>query len=122
MIFQHQFIDIIIKRSALEKVKEGLSAELIAEFKVGEGHYDEHLIIIRGGMNPFDVGYTVELLEKKYHLVHLKNNVAQDFVCAARFPGIYSKCPWLTSGFLNKAVAVGNTTYPQDTLFYEFVE
>ena len=69
MIRAYRFIDIIIRRDALEKKEEGLSQKFIEEYKVDEQHYDEDIICIRGGMNPYDVETEVIALETKYGLV-----------------------------------------------------
>ena len=44
MIFPYSFLDIVIRRSALESIRKGLSDELIAEYKVEGGHFDKNLL------------------------------------------------------------------------------
>ena len=118
MVFQYSFIDIVIKRSALENVKKGLSADFITEYKVEEGHYDEHLIIIRGGMSEWAAQYKINALATKYNLIHLQNGIAQDMVCTLR-GDICSKCFWLKSGKLQEKIKIGrNKDGKYDTKSY----
>lgn len=119
MIVPYGFIDIVIKRSSLEKIRKGLSNDFIKERKIKEGHFDENLIIIPGGMNPYDAAEEVYNLENKYKLVHIQDNITQDIVCVEPF-GVCSKCGWLKVGTLGKEAQIGYKTYPKHFPYYEY--
>lgn len=112
--------NIVIKRSALEKVKSGLSYEFIDEYQVEEGYFDDSLIIIRAGSEGAALDI-IDNLETKYNLVHLRNGVAQDMVCVQN-GDCCSKCGWLKSGTLKEEMFVGDEVFPEDYPFYEIVE
>ena len=120
MVMHYNFINIVIKRSSLEKIKQGLSSEFISEYKVEEGHYDENFIIIRGGMSYDAANYKINALTKKYNLVHMKNNFAIDMVCVC--PGInFGNCVWLKSGQLKEDIKIGNNVFPKNLPYYEYI-
>ncbi|MBE5738965.1 MAG: hypothetical protein E7354_04485 [Clostridiales bacterium] len=73
MIKAYGCIDIVIRRDSLEKKEKGLSQKFIEEYGVKEPHFDNDLICIPGGMNPYDVGTEVTNLEEKYGLVYNPN-------------------------------------------------
>ena len=115
------FFDIVIKREALDKIREDLSFEFISEYQVDEGYFDGNLIIIPGGMSDGEANYTINELETKYGLVHIQDGVAQDMVCTFR-GNVCSKCNWLKCGTLDREIFIGKEFYPKDFPFYEFVE
>lgn len=120
MVMHYNFIDIVIKRSSLEKIKQGLSSEFISEYKVEEGHYDENLIIIRGGMSDDAANDAIKNLTIKYNLVHMKNNFAIDVVCVW-IGEIYGDCVWLKSGQLKEDIKIGNNVFPKNLPYYEYI-
>lgn len=122
MVFPYGFIDIVIKRKALENVEKGLSDKFIKEYKVGEGRVDENLIVIGGSMGSGGEDEKIKDIETKYHIVHLKNDVAQDIVCTSHGLAAMSKCTWLKSGRLSEELKIGNTTFLKGSPFLELVE
>ena len=119
MVIPYGCIDIVIKRSALENIKKGLSEELIKEYKVDKMHYDDFLILIAGGMSSYDAEECVKEIEEKYNITYLKGNVAQDMVCVESF-GTCAKCPWLKWGRVNKTTIIDGKTYPKGVPYFEY--
>ena len=96
MIKCYDFIDLVIRRDALEKWEKGLSDKFIEDYKVEEGHYDDNLICIRASMGPI----TIEDIEKLlgYYSKYLKidpNSDKTDVVVIDRFHGKCNKADWL---------------------------
>ncbi|MBO7219187.1 MAG: macro domain-containing protein [Clostridia bacterium] len=102
MIKTYEFIDIIIRRDALEKWDKGLSQKFIEDYKVEEGHYDDNLICIRASMGPIYVEDIERILG--YYSKYLKidpNSDRTDVVVVDRFFGICNKVSWLESFVVN---------------------
>ena len=100
MIKAYDFIDIVIRRDSLEKKERGLSQKFIEKYKVGEPHYDDYIICIRGGMNPYDVRERVAEIEKDYGLVfnpYPKEKPITDIVIVDMMMGINTQNDWLKS-------------------------
>ena len=97
MIEKYQFIDLIIRRDALEQSEKGLSEKIIKEYKVDDKHYDENLICIRAGMNYMDVEYEIEKFVKTYGLRfnYDNGNNPTDIVIVEPLRGIITKNNWL---------------------------
>jgi len=105
MIKAYDFIDIVIRRDSLEKKEEGLSQKFIEVYKVEPPHYDEDVICIRGGMNPYDVKMKIDKLEKDYGLVfnpNPKELPVTDIVIVDLMMGIYTPNDWLSSKIEDK--------------------
>lgn len=98
MIEAYGCIDIIIRRDALDKKSKGLSQKFIEEYKVELPHYDEDIICIRGGMNPYDAKMEVDKLEKDYGLIfnpNPKESPETDIVIIEGLLGIRTQNKWL---------------------------
>lgn len=97
MIGKYQFIDLIIRRDALEQSEKGLSEKIIKEYKVDSKHFDENLICIRAGMNYIDVEYEIEKTVKTYGLRfnYDNGNNPTDIVIVEPLRGIITKNNWL---------------------------
>ena len=98
MINAYDFIDIVIRRDALERKEKGLSEKFIQDHKVELPHYDEKLICITGGMNVYDVDMAIKYLEEEYGLVYndnLKEGPTTDIVVVDLFHWIATDNNWL---------------------------
>ena len=97
MIEKYQFIDLIIRRDALEQSEKGLSEKIIKEYKVDSKHFDENLICIRAGMNYIDVENEIEKFVKTYGLRfnYDNGNNPTDIVIVEPLRGIITKNNWL---------------------------
>ena len=92
------FIDIIIRREALEKKEKGLSNKLIDKYKLKDKFYDDKIICIPGGMNPFDAEREINELENTYGLVFnpdIHKDPETDIVIVKGLWGIQTKNKWL---------------------------
>ena len=96
MITAFGCIDIIVRRDSLEKVEKGLAEKLIREYGINDCHYDEYIICIPGGMNPYDVQIEVAKLEKEYRLIFNPNQAQMtDMVIVEGLLGVRTKNNWL---------------------------
>ena len=97
MIEKYQFINLIIRRDALEQAEEGLSEKIIKEYNVDDKHFDENLICIRAGMNYMDVENEIEKFVKTYGLRfnYDNGNNPTDIVIVEPLSGIRTKNNWL---------------------------
>ena len=91
-------IDIIIRRDSLEKKEKGLSQKLIDDYELDERYYDDKIICIPGGMNPYDVEQEVVGVEKEYGIVfnpYIDKEPETDMVIVEGWGGIRTKNKWL---------------------------
>lgn len=99
MVYTYGFIDIIIKRSALDRNQIKNSDYLIAEHKIEEGYYDCNLVCVAGGMSPGDAKDSVSFLEAEYNIrIHEKKNgklIARDGVVINGPFGPTTECDWI---------------------------
>ena len=115
MIEAYEFIDIVVRRDSLEKKEKGLSKKFIEEYEVELPHYDDDIICIPGGMNPYDVKLTVEELEQDYGLIfnpNPKELPVTDIVIVEPF-GITTRNRWL---YMKK---VENDKYYERVYYFE---
>lgn len=112
MVFGYGFIDIIIKKSVLTQKQID---EILNDFKVNEGHFDNNLIVVRAGMSEYDANLTAKELEEKYNLFHFK-----DFVFVRQF-GLINKYDWLKVSKLEEDLQIGKIKYIKGTPFYELI-
>ena len=120
MIIPYGMIEAVIKRSALERTKNGLSLELIRKYKLDNVRYDDDLLIIPIAMNGPDANLKARELEKDYSLLHLDNNgKALDFVLCSRIMGTFDECDWLAIDYFKKTMLIDGKKYKKGTIFYE---
>lgn len=100
MVSIYGFIDIIIKRSALDKNSVKNSRHLIEREKTEPYYYDDDLICIPGGMSPYDAEMAAKWLEREYEIqifdmTDPMKPVAKDAVIINSVFGPTVKCPWI---------------------------
>ena len=113
------FVDIIIKREALDRQKPNFSCEFIEKFKVEPEHYDENLICIRAGMNPIDVEDIISELINTYNLKYNNNNknMDTDFV-VVNGPHGPTYSTWLKRCQGDKQILLNNKKFPSIMIYY----
>lgn len=122
MVLPYGCIDLIFRKDKLEKIKSGLSEEIIKENKVSSAHIDENLILIACAMSYWEAEETAKEFEKEYGLTYLKNNKAVDFVLVESMKGLCAKCEWIKPDHLKEELIIDNMRYPKGTIYYEFIE
>lgn len=100
MVYTYGCIDIIIRRSALDRNPVINSEYLIREEKLENDYYDDDLVCIPGGMSPADAEASAKFLERRYNLTILdfsnpRDPVAKDGVVINGPFGPTTKCDWL---------------------------
>ncbi len=100
MVYIHGFIDIIIRRSALDRNPIKDSQFIIEKEHLTEDHYDNDLVCVAGGMNPIDAESAVRFYEKEYgikifDLTDPQKPVAKDGVIINGPFGPTTKCDWI---------------------------
>ena len=122
MVLPYGCIDLIFRKDKLEKIKIGLSEEIIKENKVSSAHIDENLILIACAMSYWEAEEIVEELEKKYGLIYLRDNKAIDFVLVAGFFGLCEKCEWIKTDHLKEDLTIDEMRYPKGTICYSYIK
>ena len=100
MVYTYGFIDIIIKRSALDRNPVKNSEYLIKDHKLEKDFYDQDLVCLAGGMSPRDAQNSAKRLEREYTIRILdesdpKNPIAKDGVVVNGPFGLTTKCDWI---------------------------
>ena len=100
MVYTYGCIDIIIKRSALDRNPIKNSVYLLAHHKVEEEHFDQDLICVPAGMNPIDAEDSAKYFEKEYNIQLFETSdsgrlVAKDGVIIDGPMGPTTKCDWI---------------------------
>ena len=100
MVYTLGCIDIIIKRSALDRNPVKNSEYLIRNNRIEEDFYDQDLICVPGGMNPRDAEDTGKWLEREYNIQIIDesdpgNPVSKDGVVVNGPFGTTTKCNWI---------------------------
>lgn len=112
MVFGYGFIDIIIKKSALTKAQID---EIIKNYKVAEGHFDNNLIVIRAGMNGYNAKQTAKELEDFFTL-----SLNNDFVFLKQL-NLVKPCKWLKVCKLEKDLQIKNEKFTNGLPYFELI-
>ncbi len=102
MVYIYGFIDIIIKRSALDRNPTKNSQYLIEKENLSEDHFDKDLVCVPGGMNSTDAESAVRFYEREYgikifDLTDPKKPAAKDGIIINGPFGPTTKCDWIQS-------------------------
>lgn len=100
MVYTLGCIDIIIKRSALDKTPMKNSESLINLLGLKGDFYDQDLVCVAGGMNPIDAEDTGKWLEKEYGIQIIdesdpRHPIAKDGVVIDGPYGPTTECNWI---------------------------
>lgn len=100
MVYTYGCIDIILKRSALDRNPKKNSQYLISSENIEEDYYDDDLICVPGGMSPADAESSVYYYEREYNITIFdksdpKHYVAKDGVIISGPFGATTKCDWI---------------------------
>lgn len=100
MVYTLGCIDIIIKRSALDRNPVKNSEYLIKNHRIKDDFYDQDLVCIPGGMNPIDAKDTGKWLEREYNLQIIDESdprkpIAKDGVVIDGPYGPTTACDWI---------------------------
>lgn len=112
MVFGYGFIDIIIKKSALTKAQID---EIIKNYKVAEGHFDNNLIVVRAGMSGYNAEQTAKELKDCFAL-----SINNDFVILKQL-NFVEPCKWLKVCKLEKDLQIKNEKFTKGFPYFELI-
>ena len=112
MVLGYGFIDIIIKKSALTKT---LIDEIIKNYKIAEGHFDNNLIVIRAGMSGYDAEQTAKEIKNSFNL-----SLNNDFVFLKQL-NLIEPCKWLKVCKLKKDLQIANEKFTKGFPYFELI-
>lgn len=120
MVLPYGCIDLIFRKDKLERVKKGLTNEIIKTYNVSPAQIDDNLVLVRCAMNSLDAENMINELQAKYGLTYLKDDKAIDFVVVQGARGICTKCEWIKTGNLEKTIVIHGIKYSKGVPYYEF--
>ena len=112
MVLGYGFIDIIIKKSVLTKTQID---EIIKNYKVAEGHFDNNLIVIRAGMSGYDAEQTAKEIKNSFNL-----SLNNDFVFLKQL-NLIEPCKWLKVCKLKKDLQIANEKFTKGFPYFELI-